>query len=100
MPAFAAEPVPTISAVGVASPSEHGQASTITATAAMTPAVKLPAINHQPRNATTATLTTTGTKIAATRSTKRCTGGFFACAFSTSAMMRDNVDCAPTAVVD
>src|SRR5262249_55845440 len=67
-----------VSAVGVASPSEQGQAMTITETAAMTPALKFPATSPHPRNAASATAPPPGTKPAATRSTRRCTGAFFA----------------------
>ncbi len=99
MPAFAATPVPTINAVGVASPSAQGQAITITETAAMMPEPKSPMSSHQARKLAKAMASTIGTKTAATRSTRRCTGAFFACAASTSLMIRASIDCSPTARV-
>ena len=73
MPSWAARPVPTSSAVGVASPRAHGQAITSTATAAVNPPVGSPA-RPTPRRSATASPSTTGTKTDETRSASRCTG--------------------------
>ena len=62
-PACAPRPVPTMMAVGVASPNAHGQAMTSTATAWIN-AVTNSAVNHQViPNVTILMATTTGTKI-------------------------------------
>ena len=71
MPRFAATPVPTSSAVGVASPSAQGQAMTNTATAFSRAFSQSPFIPHQPVNVASATTNTTGTKTLLTRSTRR-----------------------------
>ena len=55
-----------------------------TATADTSPRVGSPAIVHQPKKVASAIPITIGTKIALTRSTRRCTGAFTACACSTS----------------
>ena len=87
MPCRAPCPLPTMIAVGVAKPSAQGQAITSTATA-LTSAVAKSPISHQPMiSVSTATATTTGTKIAATRSVKRCTGAREPCADSTKRMI-------------
>ena len=70
-PSCAPRPVPTMSAVGVARPSEQGQAITITDTAAINPPEGFPKNSHHPRNAATAQATMTGTNTAATLSTIR-----------------------------
>ena len=84
MPSWAPRPVPTSSAVGVASPIAHGQAMISTATAAVNAApAGCPAASH-PMSVTTAIPMTTGTKTAEIRSASRCTGAFRACASVTS----------------
>ena len=98
MPWRAAAPVPTMIAVGVASPSAHGQAITITATAASKPWATPAPASHQPSTVSTAMPSTTGTNTALTRSARRCTGAFDACAPSTSRTIRASVVSAPTAV--
>ncbi len=73
-PSCAARPVPTNRAVGVASPSAHGQAMIRTATAAVSAAVSgKPAASHVARVAS-ATAMTSGTNTPATRSANRWTG--------------------------
>src|SRR3972149_8686592 len=64
MPDCAARPVETANAVGVASPSAHGQEMTSTATALINAVVKPPPINHQVKNVSSAMTTTTGTDTA------------------------------------
>lgn len=55
MPSRAPRPVPAMIATGVASPSEQGQATMTTATAAVSPRTGSPAISHQPAKAASAT---------------------------------------------
>ena len=87
MPSCAPRPVPTSSAVGVASPSAHGQAITRTATAAVNAAATgKPAPSHAPR-VITATAITIGTKTPEIRSARRCTSALPVWAFSTSFAM-------------
>ena len=84
MPSWAPRPVPTSSAVGVASPIAHGQAMISTATAAVNAAsAGCPAASH-PISVTMAIPMTTGTKTAEIRSASRCTGALRACASDTS----------------
>ena len=71
MPRFAAAPVPTMIAVGVARPSAQGQAITSTATAFKMARSQSPLIATQPSKVTSAITMTTGTNTALTRSTKR-----------------------------
>ena len=98
MPNFAATPVPAMMAVGVASPSAHGQAMTSTATARMmAPSVPRPA-SHQPTKVSSAMPITTGTNTALTWSTNRCTGAFTACASCTRRMMCASTLSLPAAV--
>ena len=76
MPSCAPRPVPTISAVGVASPIAQGQAMIRTATPAVNAvAVEEPA-SSQPASVASATAMTIGTKIAEMRSASRCTDAF------------------------
>ena len=85
-------------AVGVASPSAHGQAMTSTATARITaPSTPSPA-SHQPAKVSSASPSTTGTNTAATRSTSRCTGALTACASCTRRMMCASTLSLPAAV--
>ena len=75
MPSCAPRPVPTISAVGVASPSAHGQAMISTATAAVNAtagSTERPASDQRQQRDRRST---TGTNTAETRSASRCTGG-------------------------
>ena len=98
IPIWAPRPVPTISAIGVASPSAQGQAmmSTETATSIERPA-PCPVASH-PASVARASAITTGTKTAETRSASRCAPALPACARSTSAPMRATAVSAPTRV--
>ena len=72
MPSWAPRPVPTISAIGVARPSAHGQAMMSTATAAVN-AMAVPApVIIQNTNVAAASTSTTGTKMPEMRSARRC----------------------------
>ena len=74
MPSWAPRPVPTMSAVGVASPSAQGHAMTMTATAAVNAAVVVAPKASHPASVSTERAITTGTNTAETRSARRCTG--------------------------
>ena len=87
MPACAPRPVPTMIAVGVASPSAQGHAITSTATACTSACVASPVHHHVAPNVTTAIATTTGTKMPDTRSAMRWIGAFDPCASATSRTM-------------
>ena len=80
IPFFAATPLPTIIATGVASPSAQGQLITRTeiARARENPA-SFPKAHHT-KNVSTATKITTGTKTALTLSAMRAEGAFVAAA--------------------
>ena len=67
----AALPMPTIKAVGVASPIAQGQAMTSTATAEMIACCKPPPQSIQTKKVSNDNAATTGTKIMAKRSTTR-----------------------------
>ena len=83
MPSCAPRPVPTSSAVGVASPRAQGQAMISTATEAVKAAViGKPAPSHTPRVATAIAMTI-GTKTPEIRSARRCTSALPDCASST-----------------
>ena len=98
MPSWAPRPVPTMSAVGVARPSAHGQAMIRTATAAVNAATPSPVSpSHAPAVAT-AISSTTGTKIPEIRSASRCTSALPFCASSTSFAIRASRVSAPTRV--
>ncbi len=71
MPSWAPRPVPTSSAVGVASPSAHGQATMSTATAALNATSPPAPVASQAARVVTASTMTTGTKTADTRSASR-----------------------------
>ena len=73
IPSCAPRPVPTISAVGVASPSAHGQAMITTATAAVNAAAALPPNASQPASVSSESAITIGTNTPETRSASRCT---------------------------
>ncbi len=98
MPSWAPRPVPTISAVGVASPSAHGQAMISTATAAVNAATVSPVTPSQTPNVPAASSSTTGTKIPEIRSASRCTSALPFCASSTSRAIRASWVSAPTRV--
>ena len=74
--------VPAMMAAGVASPSAQGQAITITATAWISAASSPAPMASQPARVTSATTSTTGTKMADTWSTSRWMGALAACASS------------------
>ena len=74
MPSWAARPVPTSSAVGVARPRAQGQAITSTATAAVKPPVRVAEQRPRRRRSPPRAPSTTGTNTAETRSASRCTG--------------------------
>ena len=96
-PLLAAAPVATMTAVGVASPSAQGHAMTSTLTAwsrAVSSVASRP--KRQPRNVNAASVMTTGTNTALTRSASCWAGGLLACARSTIAMIRANVLSSPT----
>ena len=98
MPSWAPRPVPTSRAVGVASPSAHGQAMISTATAAAK-AVSAPApVTSQNPRVTSARPMTIGTNTADTRSASRCTGALPVCACSTSRAIWASWVSAPTLV--
>ena len=98
MPSWAPRPVPTISAVGVARPRAHGQATIRTATAAVTAALApAPAPSQKPRVAA-ASSRTIGTKIPDTRSASRCTSALPCWASSTSRAIWASWVSAPTRV--
>ena len=84
MPSWAPRPVPTISAVGVASPSAHGQAMMSTDTAAVNAKSALSPVASQNPSVATASPMITGTNTPDTRSASRCTGALPVCASSTS----------------
>ena len=97
-PSCAPRPVPTSSAVGVASPSAHGQAMISTATAAQNAKVAgSPAPSQKPSVATARPITT-GTKTPETRSASRCTGALPDCASVTSRAICASAVSAPTLV--
>ena len=73
IPSWAPRPVPTNSAVGVASPSAHGQAITSTAIPVVIANPGSFEIANQVAAVTNASPTTIGTKISETRSTSRVT---------------------------
>ena len=96
MPSCAPRPVPTRIAVGVASPSAHGQATISTATAAVNAEdAGCPAIS-QPAIVSAAITSTAGTKMAATRSAVRWIGALRFCASLTSVAIRASWVSAPT----
>ncbi|MNL39295.1 hypothetical protein D3C87_1615660 [compost metagenome] len=71
IPFLAPRPVPTIIDVGVARPKAHGHAMTRTAMPLIMACSQLPVAKPQPKIVRSAITTTTGTKTALTRSTKR-----------------------------
>ena len=98
IPSCAPRPVPTSSAVGVASPSAHGQAMISTATAAVN-ATSAPApVASQYASVASASAMTTGTNTAETRSASRCTGALPVWAAATSRAIWASWVSAPTRV--
>ena len=95
---WAALPIPTMRAVGVASPIAQGQAMTNTATADIIACGRqvFPPITHHDRNVTRAMQATTGTNINAALSTTRCTGAFDPCASCTIRMICARAVSSPT----
>ena len=85
MPLSAPLPMPTIMAVGVASPSAHGQAMMTTVTNANSPWVNppVPSSNIHTMKASTAMPIMVGTNIPAILSTSCCTGALLPCASCT-----------------
>jgi hypothetical protein len=73
-PSCAPRPVPTINAVGVASPSAHGHAMIRTATAEVNANVALWPAASQKANVAVVIVKTVGTKMPEIRSASRCTG--------------------------
>ena len=98
MPSWAPRPVPTIRAVGVASPSAQGQAMISTATAAVKAASGSPLNTSQPTNVSSAITSTTGTKTAEMRSASRSTGALVRWASSTRRVICASCVSAPTRV--
>ncbi len=98
IPIWAPRPVPTISAVGVASPIAQGQAMIRTATAAANAADAPAPASSQPPRVPIAITITIGTKIAETRSASRCTRAFPVCACCTSRAIWASAVSAPTRV--
>ncbi|MNY32422.1 hypothetical protein D3C86_1666370 [compost metagenome] len=98
IPCSAPLPTPTIMAVGVARPSAQGQAMTSTVTKASIPWVKpsVPPHIHHIVRANKAIAITTGTNMAAMRSTSFCTGALLPWAVCTILMICDNMVSAPT----
>ena len=96
-PSWAPRPVPTSSAVGVASPSAQGHAMISTATAAVKASWRGGRSASQAASVTTASTSTIGTKIAETRSASRCTRALPDWASSTSRAMRARAVSAPYA---
>ena len=97
MPAAAARPIPTINAVGVASPSAQGHAITSTATALIN-ATSRPRQYHPITRVMIAIPITTGTNTAETRSASCCTAALEPCACDTRRMMPASIVALPRAV--
>ena len=98
MPIWAARPLPTMRAVGVARPNAQGQAMMRTATAAVNAFCTSPSMNNHAANVPALIANTTGTKIDATLSATFCTGAFVACASRTNLAIRAKVVSPPTRV--
>ena len=98
MPSCAPRPVPTMSAVGVARPSAHGQAMISTATEAVKASLAFPVTASQPTAVASAITSITGTNTPEIRSTSRWIGAFPACASATSRAICASVVSAPTFV--
>ena len=98
IPSCAPRPVPTISAVGVASPSAQGHAMMSTATEAVKASVGSPVSASQPTRVASESASTIGTKTAEIRSTSRWMGALPACASSTSRAICASAVSPPTRV--
>ena len=96
MPRRAPRPIPTMMAVGVASPSAQGQAMTSTDTAHTSARAVSPDMISHAANVMTATAMTVGTNHALMRSTRRCTGAFDPCASRTVLTIRASSVSTPT----
>ena len=94
----AALPMPTIRAVGVASPIAQGQAitSTLTAESKAWGSRAVPPTSSQTANVTRLMTTTAGTKMRAMRSTRRWTGALEPCASCTILMICASIVLRPT----
>ena len=90
--------MPTIRAVGVASPIAQGQAitSTLTAESRAWGKTAVPPASSHTANVSRLTATTEGTKTRAMRSTSRCTGAFEPCASCTMRMICASIVLRPT----
>ena len=97
-PSWAPRPVPTSSAVGVASPRAHGQAMISTATAAVKANVRSSPTPIQKPSVATERAITIGTKTPEMRSARRCTGALPDCASVTSRPIWASAVSAPTLV--
>ena len=98
MPFAAPKPVPTITAVGVASPKAQGQAITSTSVKTLRANENsFPAIS-QTAAAVTAIIITTGTKTPATLSAVFEMGAFLLCASSTNLIIPDRTVSLPVFV--
>lgn len=95
---FTPRPVPTMSAVGVARPSAHGQAMTSTATAAVNAADGPDPRRSHATRVSSASASTTGTNTPETRSARRCTAALPFCASATRRAVRASWVSAPTRV--
>ena len=99
MPSLAPRPVPTMMAVGVASPRAQGQLITSTLTPWTTAAAQSkPLISSQIAKTATATAITAGTNTPLMRSAMRWMGALLLVASSTSRMICARAVCSPTAV--
>ena len=99
IPWVAATPTPTVIAVGVASPSAHGQAIMRTAMKLTSECVNVAsATNNQPANVRRASAMTEGTKTDAILSARFWIGAFDPWASSTSFTICARTVCSPTAV--
>ncbi len=97
-PSCAPRPLPTISAVGVARPSAHGQAMISTATAVVNANAVLSPVPSQKPSVAAASTKTTGTNTAETRSASRWTGALPAWASDTSRAIWPSAVSDPTRV--
>ncbi len=97
IPFSAPFPVPTIIAVGVASPRAHGQAIISTATNVLS-AKLIPSMKYHIIPEIIAMLTTTGTKYALIVSASFCIGALLPCASSTSFIICESIVSDPTFV--
>ena len=98
MPIWAARPLPTINAVGVANPNAHGHAMINTATAALTASEVGSPRHSQNASVPIDMVTTVGTNTPLTRSAMRCTGAFVAWASRTNLAIVANWVSRPTRV--